>query len=127
MMIASDLALRLATPLFRLNWCLLAVWLALATFGRAPADLLYFCAVGLHVLVALLEPLLELVKEPIVRWTSLALATAILVASVAVGGQAMQEAAERDVPPAPTYEDDPGGYLPDYEGSDACEPDAPEA
>lgn len=119
----SLLPQRLGGPLFRLNWCLLAVWLALAAFGRIPVDALYFSAVGLHVLVAFVEPLLELVREPFVRWTSLGLAATILVASVVVGGQSMRDAADKDV--QPSYSDD-GGYAPDYDdGGDACEPDLP--
>lgn len=121
----SSLALRLGTPLFRLNWCLLAVWLLLATFGRISIDALYYGAVALHVLVAFLEPLLERVQEPVVRWASLALAASLLVASIVVGGNAMNDAAARDV--EPTYYEEEGTLAPDCEEGEVCEPEAPEA
>jgi len=120
----SVLPLRFGRPLFRLNWCLLALWLALGALGRAPADALYFCAIALHVLVTMLEPLLEIAREPFVRWPALVLAAAVLVASTAVSGNAIRVAAERDQQPVYLDRSDVG---PDYDsGGGACDPEAPE-
>jgi hypothetical protein len=119
----TTLAQRVAPPLFRFNWWLIAVWLALGTLGRTPADGLFFAALGLHFLVALLEPLLDLARGPVVRWTALSLVALVVATSVAVSGNAMREAALEDK--QSSYDDDDGA-TPELEG-EYCEPEVPEA
>lgn len=120
----STWPLKIGKPLFRLNWCLLAVWLALATFGRTPVDAVYYGALGLHVLVALVEPLLELAK-PFVRWSSLALSAAVVLASLLVSADAMRQAAQEDVLQTTTRPDE-GTFPPEFEDGDRCDVDPPE-
>jgi hypothetical protein len=118
----TTLAQRVAPPLFRFNWWLIAVWLALGTLGRTPADGLFFAALGLHFLVALLEPLLDLAPGPIVRGAALGLVALVLGTSVAVSGNAMREAALEDK--RSSYYDE-GGTTPGLDG-EYCEPEVPE-